>query len=226
MNKRWKTSYYKQHIKGVTFNKLPILFASDSNVLYEGLEKNGHHYTTWYHRTYVMPLLASVLNFEYDRKDFRLVKYVKKGFDFSYLKPKKEYRYQVTHFPTNETNEYSYEDLCSESVEANTIYHTLYKFNHSVSRIVNLDSKSDRILFISGDSQMVPSIMPLTHYFKEVWYFDNRTGKIYDNEKEKFCMDKEKMEHFSIHFKDVQFTDVLVELYTNPYHWYTQINLA
>ena len=73
---------------------------------------------------------------------------------------------------------------------------------------------------ISGDSQMIPSIAPLAHYFKEVWYFDNRTGWIKDK-----IFTEEKFVSFSNYYKNVEFTDVLIECYCRDLKWYEYWNI-
>lgn len=76
---------------------------------------------------------------------------------------------------------------------------------------------------ITGDSQMIPSIAPLAHYFKEVWYFDNRTG--YFKNKGEYEFHEEKFESFCNTYKDVIFTDVLIECYCRDLNWYKYWNL-
>ena len=72
---------------------------------------------------------------------------------------------------------------------------------------------------------MIPSIAPLANYFKEVWYFDNRTGWKFDTTCSENTMIYENIRNFSDTYKDVIFTDAIIELYTNPLYWYIDINL-
>ena len=72
---------------------------------------------------------------------------------------------------------------------------------------------------------MIPSIAPLANYFKEVWYFDNRTGLKVDMTCRKNTMIYENIRNFSDTYKDIIFTDAIIELYTNPLDWYIDINL-
>ena len=78
---------------------------------------------------------------------------------------------------------------------------------------------------ISGDSQMIPSINPLTNYFKEVWYFDNRTGYIKNEETDEFEFHKDKFVSFSETYKDIYFTDAIIQLYCRDLKWYEYWNL-
>ena len=78
---------------------------------------------------------------------------------------------------------------------------------------------------ISGDSQMIPSIVPLAHYFKEVWYFDNRTGYYKEKPSGPFVFHKDEFKSFSENYKDVIFSDVLIECYCRELNWYEYLNL-
>ena len=56
--------------------------------MYTGWHLNNNHYTTQYHRKYVLPLLGELLDFNYNENDFILSpKYCDK-FDISMLIPK------------------------------------------------------------------------------------------------------------------------------------------
>lgn len=78
---------------------------------------------------------------------------------------------------------------------------------------------------ISGDSQMIPSIAPLTHYFKEIWYFDNRTGQVPNNETGKMDFCEDKFISYSKEYANVNFTDVLIGCYCRDLKWYEYWNL-
>ena len=85
----------------------------------------------------------------------------------------------------------------------------LYRYPHECSRIINKDVDSNRILLVSGDSQMIPDISVLACYFKEVWYFDNRANV--------------KAEDI---LKEGEFTDVLIELNCSDIKQYTETNIS
>lgn len=91
-----------------------------------------------------------------------------------------------------------------------TEYHKIVPFPHSSFKIVNLSLKNNKKILISGDSQMLPSIVPLTSYFKEVWYYDNRTEP-----------------HMNLEdtYKNENFDYVIIALYNNCYRKYSEANL-
>ena len=82
-----------------------------------------------------------------------------------------------------------------------------------------------RTLMISGDSQMIPSIAPLAHYFKEVWYFDNRTGYYKEDPNGPFIYHENEFRSFAHTYKDMVFSDVLIECYCRELSWYEYLNL-
>ena len=184
--------------------KLPY---NDKNDVYSKWKKNEHHFSTEYHRKYVIPLLCSILKIEYNKNDFMLCDRKYNGFDISILTPKKEYRYEIYGYTRNEHfDNLSFNDVVTNNSSKKDIteYHRLYKYSHECSRLINKTIESSRNLFISGDSQMIPDIAFLSCFFKEVWYFDNRENGI----------NKEK-------YKDYNFTDAIVELGCGTYNDYT-----
>ena len=84
-----------------------------------------------------------------------------------------------------------------------TEYHRLYKYGHECSRLINKIINSNRKLFISGDSQLIPDIPFLSCFFNEVWFFDNREKDIL----------KDK-------YSEYDFSDVLIELGYGTYNDY------
>ena len=216
---RYNESYVEYNVNK-HIDKLPII--NDKEVLYVKMLTNGHHYTTEYHRNYVLPLLSKIFNFKYNINDFNLISVITDDGDLTYLRPKNNNLYKIKKFINNENNiEHTgeYEILINPDFFINPSYRSLYRYTHSCSRIINLNIDNDKKLFISGDSQMVPTIPVLSNYYKEIWYFDNRTGK-HDN-----IINRENTIKFCENFKNVFFDDVLIELYTNPIWWYTEINL-
>ena len=134
----------------------------------------------------------------YDENDFVLKERNSNGFDISVLVPKKEHKYEIYGFNRNEYfDNLSYDDITSSHIFFKNItdYHKQYKYPHENSRLINKTIDSDRILFISGDSQMIPDIPILSCYFKEIWYMDNRNNLTLSNK-----------------YKDINFTDVLVKI--------------
>lgn len=176
--------------------------------MYKGWHLNENHFTPTYHRRYVLPLLRDLLQIPYKEEDFDLIERTDQSgqFDLSYLKPKKEYLYSVVGLNRGEQfNSVKFETLQeSSSHDARTEYHQkYYKYAHESSRLVNITSDSDRKLFISGDSQMIPDILTLSAYFKEIWYIDNRSRL-----------------QLSGYWSRFEFTHVLVEMYGSSLNTY------
>lgn len=158
---------------------------------YEGWDLNDNHYQVEYHRNIVLPALAKLLDFPFDMNDFTLEdRKTQDGMhDISMLYPVKEYRYDVECFTMNEgMRDAGYADLVHNG--RGSEYHRLYKYGHNCSRLVNKTLEDGKALLISGDSQLIPDIMPMSVYFKEIWYFDNRTENSYVNKLESKEFDK------------------------------------
>lgn len=199
--------------------KLPIVEGEE--VLYTGMPKgNSHHYTTRYTYDYVLPAIAGLLGFDFSMDDFRLVKTINGKYDVSYIIPKEKESYSIYCFDTGNGVKGDYNILINPEFFREPLYRELYRYPHRCSRIINNTTKSERKLMISGDSQIIPSIAPLAHYFKEVWYFDNRTGWIRDK-----IFTESKFVSFSGKYRDVTFTDVLIECYCRKLDWYEYWNL-
>lgn len=186
---------YKEYNINKEIHKLPLL---EKGMMYDKWKYNDNHFISLYHRKYSLPLLEKVLKFGYDENDFVLKERNSNGFDISVLVPKKEHKYEIYGFNRNEYfDNLSYDDITSSHIFFKNItdYHKQYKYPHENSRLINKTIDSDRILFISGDSQMIPDIPILSCYFKEIWYMDNRNNLTLSNK-----------------YKDINFTDVLVEI--------------
>lgn len=204
--------------------KLPII--NDKEVLYTGMPKdNSHHYTTDYTHRYVLPTIGKLFDFPFSLNDFNLIEIQNGVWDVSYIKPKRENKYTITCFDNGHKVNGGYEVLLNPEFFNSHLYRELYRYPHRCSRVVNETIKSDRKLMISGDSQIIPAINPLTNYFKEVWYFDNRTGYIRDKETKEHKLCGDLFKSFSYTYKDVEFTDVLIECYSRGLDWYEYWNL-
>lgn len=205
--------------------KLPII-KNQNNILYSNLKQNEHHYTTHYHYKYVIPCISKLFNLNFSEEDFNLIENIYKNNDLSYLKPKKEYTYTIKFLIRNIKYENVSFDFLINNKKisyANTPYHILYPGNHESSVIINNTIKNNKILFISGDSQMIPSILPLTNYYKQIWYMDNRSG--WFKKDEKLQISYENTTSISQFYENVNFDDVLIELYSGQLERYTKINL-
>lgn len=225
---------YKELYKEVSPVLVPL--ADGYDPLYSDSVNDKHHYTTKYHRNTVLPLLESMYGFGYDKNDFRIEPLVCEDGDYSYLVPKKKMKFDIYRYDINPVSvDYgvSYTDLMSKerlSGKGNHRYWGLYRYAHACSRIVNRDlPESGRTLFISGDSQILPDIPVLACYFREVWYFDNRTGYYttprdeYGNYSIKWDADK----HIECrnHYKGKKFTDILIQLYSAGLERYHKWNI-
>ena len=200
-----KATYIQYCLKNKTFKKFDIpiekivkLPIADENMFYSDWKYNDHHFTTEYHRKYSIPLYCKLFNLDYNEDDFMLQERKSGKYDISFLKPKKEYMYEVYSYTRGEhLDNLTFDDITNNNSKNTdiTAYHRLYIYSHECSRLINKTIENKRKLFISGDSQMIPDIPFLSCFFKEVWLFDNRKkGK---NEKQ---------------YADVNFSDVLVEL--------------
>lgn len=208
---------------GRDVHRLPIL--EDVDALYSDMPGNEHHYTTDYTYRYVLPLIDSLIGFGFSMDDFELVPLVLETGDLSYIVPKKNIEYTVTCFTDNVTFDGGYMDLFSEKFAESPSYRLLNRYNHKCSRIVNRTTDSERVLMVSGDSQSIPSIAPLSYYFKEVWYFDNRSGYVKNPDTGVFEFHGDRFVSYADTYRDVVFTDAIMQLYCRDIDWYEYWNL-
>ena len=78
---------------------------------------------------------------------------------------------------------------------------------------------------VIGDSQSIPDIPYLAMHFREVWYFDNRTGYYKDMQSGEFIFHKNEFKSFAKTYENTEFTDVLIECYCRDLDWYQYWNL-
>ena len=149
---------------------------------YEGLPNNSHHYTTEYHRKYVLPLLEEMFHFGYDENHFILSKNMicknDMVFDLSYQAPKEDMKFHVTCFNNGIEYDCGHDGLLRNNQTKKstwfTPYHALYCFPHMCSTVENLSNNNGRSLLILGDSQIIPSVATLCCYYRVLTYLDNR----------------------------------------------------
>lgn len=163
-------------------NRFPLNFAAllppDEGDTYRGWKSNEHHFTTAYHRSWVLPLLEKMFGFGYSPGDFGLVHAEADGFDVSYLYPERG-RWRIVCPTLNagaEAGDLLFHEGYPYAYDAVTAYHRLYAFAHCVSVVENLSLRGGRRLLVACDSQMVPSIPVLANYYSEVFVVDNRFG--------------------------------------------------
>lgn len=226
--------YYNKQYKdysNLNIVKLPILSNTD-NILYTGLLNNEHHYTTLYSISYVLPILNTMFNFGFDVNDFKLTENIyiddnENCFDLSYLVPKKVYNYTFINLITDKIYEnLTYNELINNKniCSIDSPYHSLFVGAHSCSLLVNNDISTNMQLLISCDSQIIPSVLPLSIYYKKICILDNRTG-IYTNKNGIIQRDIEHTSEIINKVNNIKFDDVLIELYYNPLEYYIDINL-
>ena len=189
------------------------------------MKGNEHHYTTEYTYKYVLPLIAELLSFKFDMNDFDLIDCKQPEWDISYIVPKQKYEYEIFNYVKRTHLSCDYTGLFKPIFETTHTYRELYRYPHQCSSILNKTLQSERRLMISGDSQIIPSINPLTNYFKEVWYFDNRTGYYKGKGDNELTFHKDEFVSYSDFYKNVEFTDVLIQCYCRKLEWYQYYNL-
>ena len=149
--------------------RLPIVPGST----YGTWSLNEHHFKPFYHFEYILPAFATLCNFTFRKDDFSVVERKSGEYDTTYLCPKQEYSFEVYGYSRQEHfKDKSFAFLASGT--SGTDYHKQYRYYHECGRIINHSLNSDKILFISGDSTVIPDVPVLACLFKEVWYFDNR----------------------------------------------------
>lgn len=199
--------YVNYNVEGKTIHRLPL---PPKGMMYDRWPRNENHFINPYHRKYSLPLLEKLLKFGYKEDDFFLQERYSGGFDISMLHPKKKFSFDVYGYNRGEYKEnITFDELIQGKEGELTEYHLLYRYPHECSRIINKDVDSNRILLVSGDSQMIPDISVLACYFKEVWYFDNRANV--------------KAEDI---LKEGEFTDILIELNGSDIKQYTETNIS
>ena len=150
--------------------------------VYKGWKGNEHHYTTEYHRQYVLPTLESMFHFGYKESDFTVRKNVllvgNNTFDLSYQVPKENKLFKVDSLDYGLTYFSGFPGLLKNSRTRDltwfTEYHNLFCLPHSSSIVTNLKKNNGRSLLILGDSQLIPSLPVLCQYYESVTYVDNR----------------------------------------------------
>lgn len=210
--------FIRESDESIYFDKifyLPII----ENMTYIGLKQNHHHFTTKYHREFVLPTLEDMFNFGFKKNDFLLKKNIvddinditnlEDKFDLSFLVPKRKKHFKVTslEFNFSYTSDF-YGLICNDKTKKLlwfTKYHRLYCLPHSCSMIENLSLSNGKTLLILGDSQMIPSLAVICYYYKRVIYLDNRNS-------DKFYYEK--------YLKKIDVDDILIEMFNNKLDYY------
>ena len=174
---------------------------------------NRHHFTTKYHREKLMPVLAELLHFNFDTSKYHMVEATSDGFDVSQLYPNDgTLSFNLWCISDGEKlNKVPYGKIVENNYTTSDItgFHRLFRYSHKSSVITNNKGGNGKTLFISGDSNIIPSVPTLCTIFKEVWYIDNRVDDV----------------EIYKHLKDVHFDEILFELNWNNLDHYTTKNL-
>lgn len=134
-------------------------------------------------------------------------------------------QYTIYGYEYDEIHDCEYDGLLSFGIKKQrSPYHDLYRYPHSCSRIVNHSVKNGKRLFVSGDSQILPSVPMLSCYFEEVLYSDNRTGQL-GFHFNGLLLDYNTTRSFKQFYDEIDFTHALFALYSKPINYYTEINL-
>ena len=86
------TNYTNYNIPGKEINKLPL---PEPGMMYDGYNLNSNHFTTKYHREFVIPLINKLLNLNFKENDFILDKRTYKDYDVSRYKPVQEFKFVI-----------------------------------------------------------------------------------------------------------------------------------
>lgn len=165
---------YEKYSPDIEEKALKVPLVLDST--YGTWSFNEHHFKPFYHFDYILPYIDKLFGFGFSESDFRKVDRKSGIYDTTYLSPLKNFNFDVYGFSKDEHfTGVNYSFLTSGL--SGTDYHKQYRYFHECSRIINNSIDSSRILFVSGDSTLIPDIPVLACYFKEVWYFDNRDGR-------------------------------------------------
>lgn len=212
--------YEKLEREGKSIYNLPL-----GGRMYE-IAGNEHHYLTSYTYDYVIPPLSLMFNFNFNRADFNLKENIVGGGDFSYLVPKKDYKFTFEDFNTGEI----FTDLVYDGGIVNTTikeyatdnpFHNLFIGNHKCCKITNENAPIQKTILLSCDSQMIPSIPILCCYFRTVIHMDNRTSR--NTKEDKLNLSGSKSFLHKIFGDTVDY--VCVALYVSGLYRYLKINL-
>lgn len=224
---------YREKYSGFDVTRMPLVPKSVpiDRVMYVNMGDNGHHYTLDYHFRYVIPTLEKILGFNFDTSLYKWKVQEASTGDMSRWIPRKSPKFEVyeyiskSHFTTDFSG--------IQPVNGNDKYRSLYKYPHACSRIINYSMpENGEKLMVVGDSQSIPDIPYLAMYFREVWYFDNRTGwkvnpewKPGSNVGNKFIPVYEDTVSYADKYKDTVFDKVLIQFYCSEPDRYLKVNL-
>ena len=200
-------------------NRIYIFPSKENDKYYDWVNKpwnaNTHHYTTKYHREVFLPTLLPLLKIDNSilERDYHLEERLDRSgkYDLSILHPNNKEKHRFTIILPTDGNQrvdnLSFDDLVTKDSKISD-FHSLWYAPHKVSYIINETLSSGKKLFISGDSQMIPSMAILATLFKEIVYLDNRT--------------KTSTKPL---YEGINYTDILFELNFNDITKYTVENM-
>ncbi len=179
-------------------------------MVYRGYDRNSHHYTTEYHRKYVLPSMEKMFGFGYKESDFTIKEHLldknNMVFDLSYQVPVHDKKFTVRSIQYGLNYGCWFHGLRKNENTKHltwfTEYHDLYCLPHTSSIVDNLGENNGKSLLVLGDSQLIPSVPIVCYYYKTVVYIDNR--------------DKVPI----LGALDDRYDDILVQTYVMPVGYY------
>lgn len=201
--------YWLRFVKpGQTMFTTSIFDLVDKNVIdigrlnclfYDGWKDNDHHIMTKCYYKNILPFISMYINsFPFNIKDFRHINYFtqEEKYDVSYLVPNDDslkFSCEVNGVEVVKNGNFCdliYLNNKNYKKDLNfTDYHKLFIGSHQCSILKNETIDTDKTMFITGDSMMIPCIPIFGCYYKEVVFMDNRTdesfkhyfeGKVFD----------------------------------------------
>lgn len=127
-----------------------------------------------------MPILASVLDIQFNKDDFTRIPYKT---HYSYYVP--IHKFNVNVFSSDKDILHGDNTILQDTASTylskcpcnRTAYHTLYVFMHRCSIIYNNDATNDKVLLLNCDSMISPLIPILAKYYHETIVLDNRSTR-------------------------------------------------
>lgn len=194
---------YKQYSTDYKIIQLPLISEDQYKSSYP---LNEHHIKPLSLFNKVMPIIDDIFNINFNQNDFNIEIIQDSRYNKEIPMPiaKNDYSFDCISLFRNEDAFYNitYKDLLiTASKDARTRWHQLYKFGHECSILDNKTNCNGRKLIIIGDSQMIPLVTMLSIYFQHITYIDNRKNyPIFDK------------------IKNIEYTDVLINLFMTPIH--------
>lgn len=190
----WEETGNKNIITAKNVNPEYNLFTNPET--YSEWKRNKHHWTTSYVWNHVIPNIVKTFNIPFNEMDYEIVENFIKNeygtFNVSYHRYKKP---QTIKFENLSTNEHKMLDMHTIKCSPNEYnecseYHALFRGFHSVCKIENSTSLTDKTLIVNCDSMAIPIIPILIPFYRNILILDNRTKKSFRDLIKSFMNDK------------------------------------